>query len=95
MVENSDLPGSVSGTRPPGRLTEIPQAPEDNARRRFELERERRRAEKSRKDGKDPEGGPRDRWDGPEEGGGEPASPPPSGQGARTPREEGGLDVVA
>lgn len=64
MVEESGLPGSVSGTRPPEQLGDVPRSDEDNARKRFRLERERRRAEKSRKEPTDRPVELRDHWDG-------------------------------
>jgi len=97
MVEDSGFSGSgrPAGTRPPDRIPSLPTPPDDNARKRFLLERERRRAERRRKDDKDAGNAP-DRWDGassqerPDPP--EPA-PPPAGEPGR--REEGGLDVVA
>lgn len=89
-------PGGIGGTRGPEGITGLPYPPEDNARKRFELERERRRAEKSRKDAKD-SSTPRDTWDGDssrERPEAEPAAPPESAPQRPATREEGGLDVV-
>lgn len=108
MVENSNLPGGVGSSQGPPQLGSVPHPPEDNARKRFRLEQERRRAEKKSKEPTDREGdvGPvaRDHWDGErrdphaprEDAGDGPAGP----EGTRQPRggaptQEGGLDVVA
>lgn len=95
-MDESRPPGGVGGSRAPERIAGLPYPPEDNARKRFELERERRRAEKRRKDAKDPST-PRDTWDGegardrePAEGPARPGTEPE--RPAR--REDGGLDVV-
>jgi hypothetical protein len=100
MVESSGSSGSVSGTRAPEQLGGTPHAPEDNARKRFRLERERPDAEKERREPTDRDSEPRDRWDGEgrrDEGtAGQPAPPrveKPAGSEDR--RREGGLDVVA
>lgn len=95
MDETGNPPG-VGGTRAPERITGLPNPPEDNARKRFELERERRRAEKRRKDAKD-SSTPRDTWDGEsarDRAGAEPAAPPEPEPERPAKREDGGLDVV-
>lgn len=97
-MEETGTPGRVGGTRGPEGIAGLPYPPEDNARKRFELERERRRAEKSRKDAKDPSA-PRDTWDGDsarERADAGPAVPPQPEPEPERPakREEGGLDVV-
>jgi hypothetical protein len=95
-MDESRPPGGIGGSRAPEQIAGLPYPPEDNARKRFELERERRRAEKSRKDAKD-SSTPRDTWDGDSARDPEPATPP-AGPGAEperpAKREDGGLDVV-
>jgi len=103
MFENSGSPGGVGRPQGPLQLGGVPHSAEDNARKRFRLEQERRRAEKNPKeptDREDPHA--RDRWDGERHEGEPEAEVGPRPDDARTtepprgqPGKEGGLDVVA
>lgn len=95
-MDDAESPGGIGGSRAPERITALPYTPEDNARKRFELERERRRAEKNRKDPKEPSTSP-DVWDGDSQAAADPPAPE-AVPGTRSDRDgrrgEGGLDVV-
>jgi hypothetical protein len=104
MVENSNLPGGIGTPKGPPQLGAVPHPPEDNARKRFRLEQERRRAEKKPKEPTDGEGDvgtvARDHWDGERQGEDGPKEGGSEAEGTRKPRggtstQEGGLDVVA